>query len=434
MIAFKLIRKFIKGLWYRVAKFGQTLCLTSSVALGFASVIGGMYLKSVALLSISCVAVGCFLSGIFFNAFLAKLLEMSKSQPDDRARREIKNFEEQLEKEQSKHKAELKKLEETISKLHAGKETAQRQLKEKEQEIADSREKEQKVLEQLNAVKEDHQREISQKDTEISSLQAECTRLGKQSIDVTALRPVLELALAEVKMNIKDVKITWDHQSFVKEGSRLGILPSSAECQQYTGVIEHEFKAKFGIDMRRLTVHWSPERRTITVYGMKAVHIGNQSELSKWLLREVKKFKLKNLGNDERHATMKETADGFWRECNWYEKDQSEIAEASLDLNEIKNHYEEQERVLRRRVSEGGGEEFKPIQDYVANMGKAVIRCLLAPVLKAYEAEIQFSENPNENGETLEEFLVAYNSSPDQREKQITGGVGGTSGDVKMVR
>ena len=350
-IILKPIKWVVSGLSRFVMKpLTQSLLILGmlfSVVLGVGSLLGGSYLMTgiYKLFALPCIALGCFFSGFLFQMFLSNYIfrsnAMRKSEYD-----KLKEFADKNEKESERRIAELGKSE---------------------------------------AALKDRVAELTNKTEQLKS----------QRIDITSFEPIMQLALAEFNMVFNDVKIDW-----LKDEIKLGQMLHDDKCPQYIGILHKEFNAKFGLDMKSVKVRRSGEKKQIFVSGLKPSFIGTQNDREKWMLREIQTFRLRNKGKVS--GDPKDTTEELVQDGTLYEKDLSKEVDCSLDLNRIEKISNTQRDELQARIA-NGFEAVKFAEDYVVNMGRSFVQCLLKTAFPEYSVE--FEDEQCADSKPLLEFV-----------------------------
>lgn len=229
---------------------------------------------------------------------------------------------------------------------------------------------------------------------ELAESQATVNRLRAQRIDMTSFKQIAELALAEIDMNIDDVRIDW-----LKDKIELDKMLRDDKCPQYIGVYHKECRAKFGLDMKSVRLSRTKDKK-IVVYGLEPTYIGSKDDKGGFKLRQIQTFRLQKKG--ETAGKPLDTADELVEKGVVYRKDLSKKVDVCADLNKIEELSRRQERELQERINNG----FKTVQyvsDYVGKVGRSFIECLLKT--RFPECEIEFSAEPNDDATPMLKFI-----------------------------
>lgn len=215
--------------------------------------------------------------------------------------------------------------------------------------------------------------------SEVAELRAKNRRLEKQRIDINDVRPIIKLGLMEADMTVKDVKIEWMDDDFEKEGLIESIR--HARRSQYVGVLQRSFKAVYGVDLAKLRIREDDD--CLRVAGIAPESLGMKDDESKWLLRQVQRYRLKTTSKIAESAVPNaDVSTGFFADDKYYEIDRKASFEGILDLNRTAEPSNAQEKELRERINNGIGEEFRNVNGYIREMAEGFVRILLAPVKK----------------------------------------------------
>ena len=360
-IILKPIKMAVAGLARFVMKpLTQSLLILGmlfSVVLGVGALLVGNYLMTgiYKILAVPCMALGCFFSGFLFQMFLSNYIFRSTAM----------------------RKSEYDKLKESTDKEGTASKSRIEELEKSESALKDK----------------------------VAELKKKTEQLKSQRIDITSFEPIMQLALAEFDMSFNDVKIDW-----LKEEIKLKQMLHDDKCPQYIGILHKEFKAKFGLDMKSVKVRRSGDKKQIFVSGLKPSFIGTQNDKENWMLREIQTFRLQNKGKvngDPSNTTEELVVDG-----TLYEKDLSKEVDCSLDLNRIEKISEKQRTELQDRIA-NGFEAVKFAEDYVVNMGRSFVQCLLKTAFP--ECNIEFEDVQCADSKPLLEFVK-------ETELEATGG------------
>lgn len=333
------------------------LGIVGSVALAIASLIGGNLLMGgvYKFLAVPCIAIGCFFGGFLFQTFMSNYIFRSNAV----------------------RKSDYDKLKEQTDKENAVKDEAISKL----------------------------EKSTAEQTQKIAELEKRCRDMARQRIDINSFQPVMELALVEFDMTINDVKIKW-----LKDKIQLGKLLHDDKCPQYIGILDKQFKAKFGLDMKEVKVRRDESGKKLLVSGLKPTFIGIKDDKEKWLLREIQTFRLVKKPADSGACDAEDclVKDGFL-----YEKDSTKEVETTLDLNMIKHVADEQRTELQERINTG----FKAVEcaeQYILHMGETFIRCLLSPITQDNKYEIVFCDSgePGADSKPLLNFVSELDSVP----------------------
>jgi len=321
--------------------------MIGSVVLAVGSLIGGNYLMTgvYKLFAIPCIALGCFFSGFLFQTFLSNYIFRSNAT----------------------RKSDYDKLKESTDKAEKA---------------------------SKNRIEELEQSEGTLKD-KVAELMKRTEQLKSQRIDINSFEPIMQLALAEFDMSFNDVMIDW-----LKDEIKLDQMLHDDKCPQYIGILHKQFKAKFGLDMKSVKVRRSGDKKQIFVSGLKPSFIGTQNDKEHWMLREIQTFRLLKKGAVPENTA--DTAEELVKSGILYEKDLSKEVDCSLDLNRIEKISERQRTELQDRIA-NGFEAVKFAEDYVVNMGRSFVQCLLKTAFP--ECSIEFEDVQCADAKPLLEFV-----------------------------
>ena len=248
---------------------------------------------------------------------------------------------------------------------------------------------------------------ITHLEEENANLRADNRRMASQRIDVNAFHRILNIGLAQADMVIKDVAIKW-MEDFNEEG-----LFGCATRSQYVGVLQHSFKAVYGVDLAKLRVH--EETDAILVAGIEPESLGLKEYKTEWISRQSHKYKLKlktpcdtqgDLTNGLNDLTDFNHGDKI------YEIDRDKPFEGRMDLNLIDPYSRAQDEELRERINNATGSEFKSVNKYIQEMAKGFVEFLLMPVGKPieFDAETTLAEVEGKDGWlSVKDFVDNYN-------------------------
>ena len=220
---------------------------------------------------------------------------------------------------------------------------------------------------------------------QVAELTATAERLKSQRIDITSFKQIMQLALAEFDMKFDDVRIDW-----LKDEIELDKMMHDDKCPQYIGILHKEFKAKFGLDMKSVKVRRAVDKKKIFVYGLKPIFVGSTGDEKGWVLRQIQTFRLQKQCEVRDHHP--DTAEELVKNGVLYKKDNSKKVDVCLDLNRINEISEQQEKDLQNRIN-NGFEAVKFAEEYVVNMGRSFVKCLLKTRFPA--CEIEFAGEPS---------------------------------------
>lgn len=316
-----------------------------SFVLGAAAVVGGFYIAmripSGKLFSIPVTSIGCFLSGAFFAWQLKKVIEVSKV------------------------------VGVIDNETHANLEDQNKTLS----------------------------GEIAELKTAYASLKHENDQLKRQRISINSFTPIFQAALIEADMEIKDVKTDWKKVPF-KSKSYFG----KPTCEQYIGVLQDEFKAKYGVDFNSIRIWIDRNTGKVKVDGVKACHVGDIRKSRKWLVCERQTFHMRK-GDAPVDGVPEDTADGFCAEGYWYSKDPLGGVSTTIDENELKEDKAAQIDVLSKRIESCECKELQLVSRYAVQMGKELIKFVIGPYVGDRQIEFVDSIQDGVSPLTLENFV-----------------------------
>ena len=231
-------------------------------------------------------------------------------------------------------------------------------------------------------LKEEADKESSAQSQKIAELEKRCNDMSMKRIDINSFRSIMEMSLAEFDMRTQDVQIKW-----LKDKLELDQWVHDDKCPQYIGILDKQFKAKFGLDMKEVKVRLDESRKQLVVSGLKPSFIGIKDDKEKWLWREIQTFRLKD--KKEAPEGAKDTENCLVKDKFLYEKDLSKKVETTLDLNMIENESEMQRKELQDRINTG----FKAVEfaeKYILQMGETFIKCFLSPITQDNKYDVVF--------------------------------------------
>lgn len=286
-----------------------------------------------------------------------------------------------------------------------------------------------KLAEAAQAKNENLQRDLDAKIKEVAQLkskaerlQIENDRLNHQRIDINSVGPILKIGLAEVDMTIKDFKRDWYND--------LDNRWLRTQRSQYLVLLEKSFKATFGIDMKKL--EFKEDSDCIRVYGFETENIGFRDLEDRWLLCQKQTFALKKQHVNDQSVHKKASAkkaiqspnsksptqsvkssgssdnpgESFVENGFKYTIDRTEIAKASLDLNQLETYSKSQSEELTARINQLVGPEFNIVNEHIRDMTENLLTMLLKPLGKKL---VFINAKPEGKGLRLDEFVKECN-------------------------
>ena len=220
---------------------------------------------------------------------------------------------------------------------------------------------------------------------QVAELTAKAERLKSQRIDITSFKQIMQLALAEFDMKFDDVRIDW-----LKDEIELDKMMHDDKCPQYIGILHKEFKAKFGLDMKSVKFRRTEDKKKIFVYGLKPTFIGTLDDHEDWMLRQIQTYRLQKKENVS--DSRPDTAEELVKNGTLYKKDKDKKVDIDLNLNRIEEISNQQRKDLQERIS-NGFEAVKFAEEYVVNMGRSFVECLLKTRFPT--CEIEFAGEPS---------------------------------------
>jgi len=214
----------------------------------------------------------------------------------------------------------------------------------------------QKEIESLNE-------SLRLKESERKNLEESIAEYSKRKLNLTEINSVLELGLFEVKTNFKR---TYNKQ-FNQGEKRLW----------FTGTIDVEFTAKYGVDFRKLKMKIDDENQEIFLSNANPEFLAFTNRKCKWEIENIMEFHKPKLYGQP-----------YWRTNN--------------KLGQIINEIKELERSKVEIDSEKGPEELKwitePLRDHVERALKLI--------LGAHGYEIKFTELNEDDYIPLKEYMI----------------------------
>jgi hypothetical protein len=289
-----------------------------------------------------------------------------------RAREEIKTFKDTI----TQQAEQLQRAEEDKRKLEERLRQQQRQFK--------------IILEEQARKVEGLLREREQLDQERERLLEQKARLEAMRINVNAYRPVLRLGLCELDMHTYDVK-----EERIAKVERPFPDPRRSEETWYLGIVEHEFKANFGVDLTKVRFT-ELESGELEISGLESEFQGIDPVRQKPRLAEIRTY------------YKAETGDVIPRDG---------ITVVSSNKISGNNTYDEH---LQKQITEFLGRlrqglAFQDLDQYVVRLAMEFLRVIFAPMGK----EIKFVEKVNESGLGFLEYLGRKNRQLEEQIRKI---------------
>lgn len=204
------------------------------------------------------------------------------------------------------------------------------------------------------------------------SLSEEITRLKLMHVNADAYRPVLKLGLLECKATIHDF-----YRKTLKEDSA---SVGRDEREEYWGIVKASFVGTFGVNLEGLRFR-SDGPSTVVVSGIRAENLGFTKLTKDWILKEIRNSKtgssIPGMGDSHTFQTK------------------------HLDLADL---VIEQDATLMDRI--GSGIALESAEEGVGRMAQEFLKLLFSHIGKT----VVFSDNENEGGLSLIEFLNKHNA------------------------
>ena len=197
---------------------------------------------------------------------------------------------------------------------------------------------------QIDALSEDLEKVKSEK----REIEHEFEVISKRKLNISDISPILELGLFEVDTNFKR---TVNKQLKIKE-KRI----------QFFGVLNIDFVAKYGVDIRKLMCRIDEKRNEIYISNANPEFLSFSKRSSTWEIAEILEFNIPVIGSSH------------WR--------------TNLKLESIANEIKEEIRVQVEKETENGPSELKWIANPLRKHVERALELILG--LKGYS--IRFTE------------------------------------------
>ena len=337
----KKIKKWMVNQIVSPAKMGvllfgiilSVLCLVASVAAACK-----LYFMGLNLVAVGCGSAGCFVSGVLFAYFIIRMLNLAEQFGGDK-REDTGN----LEKERDAAMQKCKSLE-----------------------------------------------------TDIENLRNDNERLKGARIDITSIKSVLEIVLAEVDMRIKDVCHKWLDGTFKPKTPW-----HRATIKKYLGVVEKTFKAKLGVDLKKVSVCELAGKRLI-ISGIKA-QVTPCCPETKWINKEVITYKLRRVNDGE-------TAIRFYDGVGYIPDESENILEASIDQRDVSEPSQNYDDELTKRIKSTDFENYSLAVKFAEKAAERFIEMILLPCKNnGFTIEFVSKSDSDSSGMLLVDFINNFN-------------------------
>ena len=224
-------------------------------------------------------------------------------------------------------------------------------------------------------------KKVANLEDEKEHLLSEIERHKRMRVDVNSYRNVLKLGLTELDID------TYDFKTETLNESKQNLIGNVTRTE-YIGVMNHKFKALFGVNLRELQFI-DVDEDILQISGLKSEfqgmkHDGKNSH--PWVLTEIRSHKFCNMGS-KLPDTIKVISSN----------------KANNSTSEMLKHAQKQEEEFLDRVS--NGLELQGLQDHIIKMAQEFLRIIFDPLGK----KLQFVEFEVVEGKGFIEYLEDRN-------------------------
>ena len=218
---------------------------------------------------------------------------------------------------------------------------------------------------------------IKEQAREINGQKDKIRKLESSRINLTAIKPILNLGVADVEMSVKEPFEEWIDGSFVKRSFH------RPTAKKFVGVLQKDFPVRLGVDLRRVNIRVDEGSKTIYVTNVTPEPFAGESH-PKWLVSETREYKFHE---DNAKGCLESNGK------KWAVDDENDVT-VSLKDEFIPSCQDKFAAALSQRIKEPSFEGYELATRFARTVAEQFLRVVLAPCVQdGYFLDFSKKEN-----------------------------------------